>query len=349
MKTKYMYCVGETRESEMPQRNRRRLAHYLRKAVKSRMNLRYQTLGLLLSVFLVLFSLSMVSYVDSLNAKMYLLAMAILAMIYPIMMLIIRLEVLDVVAFLRKMDEDGIASYRNIVELRETHLDLLQKVEENLQTNAIELDLCRIAYERREMLKRQLDELKAERKKLEDYFASERELADKEKEMRKAEKIFAHLDLAQRLEQYGLDSNKVKAGIKAQYDCDWRDYCLVDKPPIILKYRSYYKEFEMVGMFYRDLMDVDLGLFEGYALAEEDNQMDRYAVSIHSLRSGQVGYIRARHKRVWRIIHQLGGRVPAFGYIIKKKNNRHEARVAIFLGQVMCQDPDIDETPPTRP
>lgn len=84
---------------------------------------------------------------------------------------------------------------------------------------------------------------------------------------------------------------------------------------IWLESRNGYTKFEMVGMYYRNLKKSDMGKFEGYAKAENNNIHDSYAVSIYTDSGKHVGYLPKGNKSVHRNIIDNGGMLIAYGYI----------------------------------
>lgn len=89
-----------------------------------------------------------------------------------------------------------------------------------------------------------------------------------------------------------------------------------------------YYYHEMVGMKYH-VSDDDLGVKEAYALAEENNQYDPYAISIHrDFTNKTVGYIPRGNEELHRNIKYRGGKAKAI-YRIQRINQKYYAQVYI--------------------
>lgn len=74
-----------------------------------------------------------------------------------------------------------------------------------------------------------------------------------------------------------------------------------------------YEWYKLTGMQFRGLNKNDYGIFEGKAIAETNNQYDRYAVGIHRADNGKlIGYIRKEeNKELHKYIMKNGGSVHA--------------------------------------
>lgn len=79
-----------------------------------------------------------------------------------------------------------------------------------------------------------------------------------------------------------------------------------------------------------------IGKFEGYAWAEDDNEHDKYAISIYGNDKGHVGYIpRGNYDLHERLMsdHRMG---DAYGYIAYSENDG-------FYGAVCVEYIDLDD------
>lgn len=84
---------------------------------------------------------------------------------------------------------------------------------------------------------------------------------------------------------------------------------------IWLSVKEGYKKFEMVGMYHRNLKKSDMGEFEGFAVAEEHNIHDRFAVAIYKIPRKHIGYLPRGNRDGHKFIQENGGNVPAYGFI----------------------------------
>jgi hypothetical protein len=75
------------------------------------------------------------------------------------------------------------------------------------------------------------------------------------------------------------------------------------------------RDFEMRGMYYRNLSESDIGFFWGYAVPEH-NDHDRYAVAIFNSHGKHLAYIPRHNRRMSDSIHEWhGGQVDCWGYL----------------------------------
>lgn len=92
----------------------------------------------------------------------------------------------------------------------------------------------------------------------------------------------------------------------------------VGKKLIGLSPRKGYSRGWLVGMSYRGLQLTDIGKFEGYAEAQQDNPHDPHAIAIYREDHTHVGYLMRGQHDVWEHIQQQGGYVHVYGYIACK-------------------------------
>lgn len=98
---------------------------------------------------------------------------------------------------------------------------------------------------------------------------------------------------------------------------------------ISLYARKGYKKYPLVGIGYRDLPLSAIGKFEGYAWAEDDNEHDKYAISIYGNDKGHVGYIpRGNYDLHERLMsdHRMG---DAYGYIAYSESDGFYGAVCV--------------------
>lgn len=98
-----------------------------------------------------------------------------------------------------------------------------------------------------------------------------------------------------------------------------------------------YENLELKGIYYRKLSNRDMGLFYGYAMAESDNQYDKYAVSVYNERGVLVGYAPDGNYSLHEYILKHGGSVRAFGAIWKDEDDEDEDGEGRFRGRVNIQ------------
>lgn len=98
---------------------------------------------------------------------------------------------------------------------------------------------------------------------------------------------------------------------------------------ISLYKRQGYDIHTLVGMRYRDLAMSDLGKFEGYAEAQEDNEFDDYAVAIYSHEGTHLGFIPSGNEEAHQYILDNFGTVDAYGYIAYSENDGFYGAVCV--------------------
>lgn len=105
---------------------------------------------------------------------------------------------------------------------------------------------------------------------------------------------------------------------------------IVEEPQIpqhLEKPSNEYSYYELVGMKYRKLTRNDLGIFDGYAFAEDDNEYDKYAVGIYRKDNNKlIAYVpkdfRGKsNKDLHDKITNLGGSTPAKFRISESNGN----------------------------
>jgi hypothetical protein len=79
--------------------------------------------------------------------------------------------------------------------------------------------------------------------------------------------------------------------------------------------RNGYAKYPIAGLHYRELPISIVGKFSGYAIAEKNNEFDKYAVAIYNASGVHLGFIPAKNMIQHRFIIEKGGRVHAYGYI----------------------------------
>ena len=98
---------------------------------------------------------------------------------------------------------------------------------------------------------------------------------------------------------------------------------------ISLYKRKGYVSRPLVGMKYRNLSTSDLGKFEGYAWAENDNEFDDYAVSIVSAKGTRIGYIPRDDYEMHENITGNLGASHAYGYVAYSESDGYYGEVCI--------------------
>lgn len=97
---------------------------------------------------------------------------------------------------------------------------------------------------------------------------------------------------------------------------------------ISLSPRKGYTYFPLVGMFYH-LNENNFGKFNGYAVAETDNQYDDYAVAIYDESGYKIGYLPKGNKKTHSYILSQGGEVHAYGYVQITFNGMFDGAVCV--------------------
>ena len=90
-----------------------------------------------------------------------------------------------------------------------------------------------------------------------------------------------------------------------------------------------YYYHEMVGMYYRGITSKDFGVYDGYAIPEEDNKYDPYAVAIYRKADNKhVGYTPSGNKDLFKTLQYRGGKANA---IFKIQGNRQHIYGAVYI------------------
>lgn len=97
---------------------------------------------------------------------------------------------------------------------------------------------------------------------------------------------------------------------------------------ISLSPRKGYTYFSLVGMFYY-LNENNFGKFNGYAVAETNNQYDKYAISIYDESGRKIGHLPKGNKKTHTYIQSQGGQVHAYGYVQIYFNGKFDGAVCI--------------------
>ncbi len=296
----------------------------------------FRRIGIIASFTLIILGLTKSWIEIDLNWKIVYLFIALLGAIYPLLTLIIKLETLDMMHLLidaRNKSDQSAKCAQSISsplqkEILETETKIQYLVESIERLREARLQLSKMKEEEEKLSTEQRLELDLAHQRANDFIKNEQNNL---------------LRLSESLKEFGLDVDLVKNGIKKQHQHHPKKFYLVNQPPAYLSYRPGYIEFDMVGMFYRVLSDDDLGVFEGYAETEEHNPEDKYAIAIYSVKTGShVGYLKKRQKQVWLQINRLGGKVPAFGYIYIKENGKYDAKVSLFINDIITMGYDLD-------
>ncbi len=105
---------------------------------------------------------------------------------------------------------------------------------------------------------------------------------------------------------------------------------LADGGGVSLYVRKGYTLFWLVGMYYH-LPPNCYGRFNGYAVAETDNEYDKYAVGVYEEETQNlIGYVpKGLNKTIHKYILQEGGSVHAYGYVQLDENGQYNSEVCI--------------------
>ena len=98
---------------------------------------------------------------------------------------------------------------------------------------------------------------------------------------------------------------------------------------ISLYKRKDYESRSIVGMTYRYLSMSDLGKFNGFAQAEDDNEFDDFAAAIYNDRGKHLGYIPRDDEEMHEYITDNFGSVNAYGYVAYSENEGYYGEVCI--------------------
>lgn len=84
-----------------------------------------------------------------------------------------------------------------------------------------------------------------------------------------------------------------------------------------LSARKGYGKFPIAGAYYRDLPITMVGKFNGYAIAQTDNEYDQYAIAVYNDAGIHIGFLPRGNKKQHSYIIDEGEdkRVHAYGYL----------------------------------
>ncbi|MDY7252035.1 hypothetical protein QHG78_01985 [Bacteroides sp. A1-P5] len=84
-----------------------------------------------------------------------------------------------------------------------------------------------------------------------------------------------------------------------------------------LSTRKGYNKFSIAGAYYRDLPITMVGKFNGYAIAQTDNEHDQYAIAIYNDTGVHLGFLPGGNKKQHSYIINEGEQkqVHAYGYL----------------------------------
>ena len=122
---------------------------------------------------------------------------------------------------------------------------------------------------------------------------------------------------------YNLHERPIDDGVSDEYYYD--TYIKT----ISLDKRKDYEPRSIVGMTYRYLSMSDLGKFNGFAQAEDDNEFDDFAVAIYNDRGKHLGYIPRDDEEMHEYITDNFGSVNAYGYVAYSENEGYYGEVCI--------------------
>ena len=105
--------------------------------------------------------------------------------------------------------------------------------------------------------------------------------------------------------------------------------------------RAGYEKMDMVGMQYRAIDENDLGKFEGYAEAEENNPDDPYAIAIYREDHTHVGFLKRDNYSLYNYIEDQGGMVHCYGYIACYGLDENGTPTKYYAE--VCVETDVDE------
>ena len=111
--------------------------------------------------------------------------------------------------------------------------------------------------------------------------------------------------------------SKPKTGNATKAESNLSDnqrYYIGDKC-IGLSPRKGYDKFSIAGVYYRDLPITMVGKFNGYAIAQIDNEHDQYAIAIYNDNEQHLGFLPRGNDSLHSYILNDGGKVHAYGYI----------------------------------
>lgn len=93
------------------------------------------------------------------------------------------------------------------------------------------------------------------------------------------------------------------------------DNYYVGQKVIGLSTRKGYKKYSLAGGYYRNLSIDMVGKFNGYAIAQTDNEHDPYAIAVYDDAGTHLGFLPRGNKVLYRYIINEEGKVHAYGYL----------------------------------
>lgn len=89
----------------------------------------------------------------------------------------------------------------------------------------------------------------------------------------------------------------------------------VGQKVIGLSARKGYSKFSIAGAYYRNLSIDMVGKFNGYVIAQIDNEYDPYALSVYNDVGVHLGFLPGGNKVLHQYIVNEEGKVHAYGYL----------------------------------
>lgn len=79
--------------------------------------------------------------------------------------------------------------------------------------------------------------------------------------------------------------------------------------------RKGYNKFPIAGVYFRNLPITMIGKFNGYAISQNDNEYDEYAIAIYDDKATHLGFLPRGISSLHSYILNEGAMVHAYGYI----------------------------------
>lgn len=110
---------------------------------------------------------------------------------------------------------------------------------------------------------------------------------------------------------------KAQKHISQQNELTESQRCYVGDKCIGLSARKGYNKFSIAGAYYRDLPITMVGKFNGYAIAQTENEYDQYAIAIYNDAGIRLGFLPKGNQNLHSYIINEGEqkRVHAYGYL----------------------------------
>lgn len=89
----------------------------------------------------------------------------------------------------------------------------------------------------------------------------------------------------------------------------------VGQKAIGLSARKGYNKFPIAGAYYRNLSISMVGKFNGYAIAQKDNEHDPFAIAVYNDAGVHIGFLPRGNKVLYQYIINEDGKVHAYGYL----------------------------------